>query len=281
MNDELDTLRSFRPEATGPTADLTLAGRSSLMEAIDAERSPLPAPRRRLPGRRGVRVALVFATALVAVGSVAAAAGLIPDDVQQSLGLAGGVDPAFTAQTDQAVQRASAASPDGGTIELWTAPTESGGTCAYLRHLGADGTPTDDRGVACETPVDGGARIGGFSETRVAGTGGAAMHGAGGGAMFGAGGTSVHAEWGEGRPTTLYGKAGAGATAVAVTTADGSVTTAPVTGDGWYLVVIPAGTDADSLRTLEARSASGTALATVPLHLLHAAPGAGVQSSNG
>src|SRR5262249_1576641 len=128
MTDELDTLRSFRPEATGPTDALTTEGRNTLMTAIDAERLPRPARRR----RRFVRVALGLAAALVAVGSVAAAAGLIPDDVRQSLGLASDVDPALAPNVDEAVQRASAASPDGGTVELWTAPTNGGGTCAYL-----------------------------------------------------------------------------------------------------------------------------------------------------
>ena len=95
MNDELDTLRTFRPEAAGPTDDLTLEGRNALMTAIDAEPLPRPTPRRRLLGRRRIRVALVFAAALVAVGSVAAAAGLIPDDVRESLGLASSFEPAL------------------------------------------------------------------------------------------------------------------------------------------------------------------------------------------
>jgi hypothetical protein len=276
MTDELDTLRSLRPEAAGPTDALAQEGRNALMNAIDAERLPRPARRRRF-----VRVAVVCAAALVVVGSVAAAAGLIPDDVRQSLGLAGDFDPAFSAQTDQAVKRASAVNPAGGTVELWTAPTESGGACAYLRHLDADGTPTDDRGVSCVAPLDGGARMGGFSQSSAPGAGGVGT--AGGGAMFASDGTSVHTEWGDGRPVTLYGKAPAGTAEIAVTAADGSVTTAPVTDEGWYLVVLPAGTDPDSLRSLDARSASGTTLVTVPLHFAQPVPvpGAVVQTQDG
>ena len=155
MNDDLDTapfdsLRSFRPEATGPTAALVTEGRNALMTSIDAEPLPQPAPRRRLLGRRRVRVAAVFAVALVAVGSVAAAAGLIPDDVRQGLGLAGDFEPSLAPNTDNAVKRATAANPDGGTVELWTAPTSGGGSCGYLRHLDASGAPTDARGVTCE-----------------------------------------------------------------------------------------------------------------------------------
>jgi hypothetical protein len=256
MNDELDTLRSFRPEAVGPPDALTQEGRNALMTAIDAERLPRPTRRR----RRSVRVALVFAAALVAVGSVAAAAGLIPDDVRQSLGLASSIDPVLAPNVDDAVKRASAASPDGGTVELWTAPTNGGGTCAYLRHLDGSGVPADDRGVACQAALADGGAVG------------SAMRGGGPGAstvMMSAGGSadgmSYHVEWASGRPVTLYGKAPDGATEVALTHRDGTVTTAPVAEDGWWLLVLPASADPDSFKQLEARSASGIAVATAPI----------------
>lgn len=255
MNDELDMLRSFRPEAAGPTDDLTLEGRNTLMDAIDAERLPRPARRRRF-----VRVALVLAAALVAVGSVAAAAGLIPDDVRQGLGLASDMDPVLAPNVDEAVKRASAATPDGGTIELWTAPTNGGGTCAYLRHLDANGNPADKRGVACQAALAGGDRVIGSATQSGGSGGGTTMMGAGG-----AGGMSYHLEWSSGGPVTLYGKAPEGATEVALTQANGAVTTAPVTADGWWLVVLPASTDTDSFERLEARSGSGAAVASTPL----------------
>ena len=42
MNDELDTLRSFRPEATGPTDALILEGRNALMTAIENPATSTP-----------------------------------------------------------------------------------------------------------------------------------------------------------------------------------------------------------------------------------------------
>src|SRR5262249_53187284 len=163
-----------------------------------------------------VRVALVLAVALVAVGSVAAAAGLIPDDVKQGLGLAGDAVPAMTPDLDKAAMQASATNPDGGTVELWTAPNSGGGTCAYLRHLDPHGRPADARGVGCEAPVDGGSATAGFSQHEGA---------VGGSIVLGYLG-NVHLEWGDGEPVTLYGKAPAGTVEVAVTQADGTATTA-------------------------------------------------------
>jgi hypothetical protein len=81
----------------------------------------------------------------------------------------------------------------------------------------------------------------------------------------GAGGVSYHLEWSGGGPVTLYGKAPEGATEVALTRADGTVATAPVTADGWWLAVLPASTDPASLERLEARSASGSVVASTTL----------------
>jgi hypothetical protein len=265
MTDQLDTLRSFRPEAAGPTAALTQEGRNTLMTAIDAERLPRPVRRR----RRFVRVAVVCAAALVAVGGVAAATGLIPDDVRQSLGLVSGVDPALAPNADQAVQRASVASPDGGTVELWTAPTSGDGSCAYLRHLDASGTPTDQRSVTCDATFDNGRRGFGFSQSRASRSGGSAMFGGGPDGPL-----SVQVEWASGEPLALYGKAPQDATEVDVTHADGTVTTTPVT-DGWWLAVFGDGTDPSSLTQIEARSPSGTSLGVVPIHAAAPPPGSG------
>ena len=279
MNDDLDTapldsLRSFRPEATGPTAALVTEGRNALMTSIDSERLPQPAPRRRLLGRRSVRVALVLATALVAVAGVAAATGLIPDDVRQSLGLASNFDSALAPKTDDAVKRATAANPDGGTVELWTAPTNGGGDCAYLRHLDASGTPTDARRVTCGVSLGDGRRVEGISQS----VGG---HNGGGGSVSvgGAqGGLTALMDWSAGDPLTVYGQAPAGATEVAVEHADGTVTKAPVV-DGWWLAVFAGGTDHESLAGIEARSASGATLGSAPLETVlsgTAPPGSGV-----
>ena len=41
MTDELDLLRAHRPEATGPTAEITRAERSAFMAAIDPQPVPI------------------------------------------------------------------------------------------------------------------------------------------------------------------------------------------------------------------------------------------------
>ena len=75
----------------------------------------------------------------------ATAAGIVPGDVQQALGLAAAHTPRArrAPRVAEAVERASAATAGDGTLELWTAPTTGGGTCAYLRRLDAASTPTD------------------------------------------------------------------------------------------------------------------------------------------
>ena len=85
-----------------------------------------PDARRRMPRLRARRgVLLGIAIALVTAVGTASATGMIPDDVQQALGLAAarGENAALTPRVDQAVERASAPTADGGTLELWTAPT--------------------------------------------------------------------------------------------------------------------------------------------------------------
>ena len=197
------------------------------------------------------------------------------------------------------MKRASVASPDGGTVELWTAPTEGEGTCAYLRHLDANGAPTDARGVSCEASLGDGEHVAGLSSTRGSRSGG--------GAVFSSStafaphlkeGGTVHLGCGTGEPVTLYGRAPKGAVDVVVFQVDGTVTTAPVGDDGWFLVALSESTDPASLKTLEARSASGTPIVFIPLRLekanmgpgtivggfdpsLERDSGAGVSTSNG
>ena len=152
MNDELDVLRSFRPEAAGPTETRVLQERSVFMDAITAE--PARSRRRRPRGRRQMVLA-VAATLAVAGGAAAGISRLIPDDVSRVLTEqtpdAGG----FAPLVDQAVQRAAAPTADGGTVQVWSAPTRGGGTCAFLRYTAASGT-TGAGPVACQVPLSGG-----------------------------------------------------------------------------------------------------------------------------
>jgi hypothetical protein len=73
-------------------------------------------------------------------------------------------------------------------------------------------------------------------------------------------------------PVTLYGTAPDGAHRVSVSLRDGTVLTAPVT-DGWWLLVLPAGTDFNAVTRLEAPSALSTALSTGPLTIVHSGDG--------
>ena len=185
-NDELDELRSFRPEATGPTDVLARDERNAFMQAItnDTAHQPTKRPlRRRLP--RGRRVVLAFAVALVAAGGAAGAAGLIPDDVQRTLGLTAGGDPAFEANPSEATKRGSTTAADGTVVELWTAPTKGGGTCAYLRHLDAAGKPADGAPVTCQITTGEGATKGQVRGSGVAGpsTGASLSIGGSGGSL--------------------------------------------------------------------------------------------------
>lgn len=275
-NDALEALRSFRPEVTGPTDVLARDERNAFMQTIAHETADQPAPqgrsRRRLP--RGRRVMLAFAVALVAVGGAAAAAGLIPDDVQRTLGLAGAGDPAFAPNVDEATKRASTTAADGSVVELWTAPTRGGGTCAYLRHLTASGTPSDGAAVTCQNTAANGATLG-----RVTGAGANGQSTGGTMTIGGTGGElSAQLQQDAGRGSVAYGKAPHAARSVIVTDGAGKHTVAAVDADGWFIVTLPTGTELTALKSIEARSAAGTTLARIPLA---AAPGARVESFDG
>src|SRR4029079_17262035 len=104
----------------------------------------------------------------------------------------------------------------------------------------------------------------GASQSRGSNAGGSAMFGGLRGALRG------HLEWASGEPVALYGKAPQGAAEVAVTHADGTVTTVPVV-DGWWLAVFAADAEPASRTGLEARSASGASLGAAPIR--YAEPG--------
>jgi hypothetical protein len=277
MSDEIDALRSFRPEATGPTDALTHDERTAFMETIT--RGPLPPAssrrraRRRLGGRQ--RLALAFVAGLVAVGGAAAGAGLIPDDVQRTLGLAGEAgDSAFAPKVDEAVERASAPTADGGTVELWTAPTSGDGTCAYLRHLDAAGTPTDNDGVVtCQRTSAGPGPGGGTAAGKTTVTGqvtGVGGSGDGGGGLLmmggaGAGGEmQMQMERAAGGELTVFGRVPADASRVVLTDLDGAVIGTAAAQDGWFILSV-SDREPASLGSIEARSGTGSVLSSLPL----------------
>jgi hypothetical protein len=263
MTDALDVLRSFRPEAIGPTDALQHRKRIAFMETLARPR-PGPSrwrPRLRLPRR----VALGVAVAVVAVVGTAAAAGIIPDDVRHALGLAAAHTPdtSLTPQIDEAVERTSTPTADGGTLELWTAPTTGGGTCAYLRHLDASSAPTDPGPISCAVSIVGGGRPGAMTMTEPAGS-----HAAGKtmtmGDLFDGGRLSAQIQVAADGAATLLGLAPNNVANVEVVDSAGAVLAEAATNNGWFLLTLPAD-EASAAAFFVAKSTSGATLATMPM----------------
>ncbi len=258
MNDTLDTLSAFRPEAAGPTDALQLHERTAFMESI-ASSAPRRTPRLR-PRRR---LALGLALGLLAVVGTAGATGLVPDDVQQALGLASSHSPdvALTPEAGQAVEQTSAPIVGGGTVQLWTAPTTGGGTCAYLRRLDASGAPASSGPTSCALTVDSGGQLAVTSGSTSAPSQGAA---ATIGGHFGSDGTAQADVDTTG--ATAYGQAPAGTAKVELVDASGVVLADATPSNGWFVL-----SGDSSAATVVAQSATGTSLGTLPL----TAPAAG------
>jgi hypothetical protein len=215
----------------------------------------------RLRPRR--RIVLGVAIALVTAVGTAGATGLIPSDVQQALGLAAAhdMDSSLTPQIDQAVQEASAPTADGGTLQLWVAPTNGGGTCAYLRQLDAAGAPADSGSTSCAVSIPGGGTRGAtFGQSSSPRTGGTTMAGA----RLGSGGLSTQVEVDASGAATLFGQAPTSAAKVDVLDSDGAVLGEATTNQGWFLLPLPAG-EASAATSLVARSASGASVGTAPI----------------
>jgi hypothetical protein len=263
MNDVLDALRSFRPEATGPTEVLRLRERTVLMETLAHARPG--APRGKSGLRPPRRVVLAVAIALVAVVGTAAAAGMIPDDVQRALGLAAAQTPdaSLTPQIDQAVERTSTPTVDGGTLELWTAPTAGGGTCAYLRQLDAAGAPTDPGTISCALSIAGSGRTAEMTMSGEAGSH-AADRTMTLGDLFGGGRLSAQIQVDASGAATLFGLAPNNVANVEVVDSAGAVLNKASANNGWFLLTLPADA-ASAAASFVAQSALGATLAIMPI----------------
>jgi hypothetical protein len=261
MNDELDALRSFRPEAAGPSETLQLRERLALTATI--ARSRTGASHRKPLLRSPRRVALAVSLAVVTVVGTAAAAGVIPDDVRRALGFAsaGTPDTSLTPQIDQAVERTSTPTADGGTLQLWTAPTTGGGTCAYLRRLDAAGAPTDPGPVSCAVSIAGSGRMGEMTMNGQPGS-----HAPGTtmtmGDLFAGGRLSAQVQIDAGGAATVFGLGGNEVADVEVVDSAGAVLAETAADNGWFLLTLPA--DAfSSAASLVVQSASGATLAVM------------------
>jgi hypothetical protein len=262
MNDELDALRSFRPEAAGPTDALQLQERTAFMETLVHAPARAPGRKPRLGPRH--RVLLGIAVAVLGVAGTAGATGMIPGDVQQALGLAAAHSPdsALTPQLDQAVQRASTATAGGGTLELWTAPTDGGGTCAYLRQLDASGAPTDPGPISCAVSIAGGGLMGAerFGESSSPQAGGSMR--AGGTVIDGQ--VSAQIEFDGTGAATLFGQVPGDVAKVQILDSAGSVVGEADATGGWFLLTLPADA-ASAAASLVVESASGAPVDTLTI----------------
>jgi hypothetical protein len=260
MNDELDALRSFRPEAAGPTDGVQLRERLVFLETLGSARAG--ASRGKTFLRSSRRVMLAIGIAVVTVAGTAAAAGMIPDDVQQALGLAAAHTPdtSLSPEIDQAVERTSTPTAGGGTLELWTAPTSGGGTCAYLRQLDAAGAPTDSGPISCAVSIAGG-RSGEMTMTGQAGS-----HGAGStmtmGNLFDGGRLSAQIQVDASGAATLFGLAPNEVAKMEVVDSNGAVLADSTPDNGWFLLTLPPAS-ASAAVSLVAQATSGATLATM------------------
>jgi hypothetical protein len=260
MNDELAVLRSFRPEAIGPTDVLQLQERIEFMDTI-AHGPTRPTRRTVRPRPRGILLGI--AIALVAAVGTAGATGMIPVDVQQALGLAAARDgnASLTPRVDEAVERASVPTAAGGTLELWTAPTNGDGTCAYLRALDAAGAPTDSGPISCAARIAGGGRMGAVSGRAGSPSGGMTMSIGG---PLGNGSLSAQLEVDARGAGTLFGQVAGSVAKVEVVDAAGSVLTEAAANDGWFVLELPASVESAAV-TFVARSAAGAVIDTVSI----------------
>lgn len=245
MTDELDVLRSLRPDAVGPSAAITTTERDALVALISqsTEQTKRAEPVTSSPPRRRKRVAAILAVSLLGAGGIASAAGLIPDDVRSTFDSVNGGPNGDAARADDARLRASMPATGGGTVQLWSAPTTGGGECGYLRHLGPDDKPDADRsaaGVGCATPADGSSKPATGTRLDALVDGGDSQSGA-----------------------TIYGRAPAGATAVVIELADGTAVRVAVTADAWYLAALPTAKTPTAVRSVTARDRAGRALETL------------------
>lgn len=239
MTDEIDLLRSRRPDAAGPTDELIRKERTQFMALVENDQLAARAARRRRFGTRGARLAAAAVAALVVAGGATAASIIVPDDVKENLGITivgtplAGEDAGATELSvdgEKAVRRASGSAAGGGTVELWSAPNREGGTCEIIRRLAASGEPAAPGVVRCGTSI-------GDENVAIGRTDGPSIIQAG--TLTSPDGLDARVEAVEGGRSTVYGTAPAGARQVAAVSADGTRTVTEVAAGGWFIVDSP------------------------------------------
>ena len=128
MNNDLDFIRNIRPPAADPTTEVVQHEREHLMQFIQDNQT-------KRPRRRGAAIGIGVAVSVVALGGVAAAAGLIPDAVTDRFSALEQRDGAIQIDSENATMVASARSGTNGA-ELWVAKTDGGDReCEYVRSV--------------------------------------------------------------------------------------------------------------------------------------------------
>lgn len=103
MNNDLDFIRNIRPPAADPTTEVVQHEREHLMQFIQDNQT-------NRPRRRGAAIGIGVAVSVVALGGVAAAAGLIPDAVIDRFSALEQRDGAIQIDSENATMVASARS---------------------------------------------------------------------------------------------------------------------------------------------------------------------------
>ncbi len=146
MNSDLDFVRELRPHSADPTAEVVQREREHLMQFIENSRP-------RTTGRRTAVIAAAVGVSILALGGVAAAAGLIPDAITDIFTTFEQRDGSIEVSSEQANMVAS--DSDGtNAVQLWVAPTEDGSReCEYVRSTWEQsdgGGAAEDGPVGCE-----------------------------------------------------------------------------------------------------------------------------------
>lgn len=143
MNNDLDFIRELRPPMPHPTAEVVQQEREHLMKFIQTNQ-PTRNPRRTAVIAAGIGVSIL------ALGGVAAAAGLIPESITNRFTALEQRDGEIDIDNDKVVMVASAV--DGtNAVELWVAPTADGDReCEYVR---SSWQQSNGEGIAENGPV--------------------------------------------------------------------------------------------------------------------------------
>lgn len=143
MNNDLEFVRELRPPAADPTTAVVEQEREHLMSFIQKSRTTRT-------GRRTASIAGAVGVSIIALGGVAAAAGLIPDAITDRFAYLEQRDGEIKIDDERAIMVAS--DIDGtNEVQLWVAPILGADReCVYVR---SSWQQANGEGVAEDGPV--------------------------------------------------------------------------------------------------------------------------------